>query len=94
MRRNTNLLPVLATKCGSFAALADPAAVLDRDMRSFLEWFPGVYDNQEQVYFENELDVPEDERHERIHHTFAPVELPEFGENIFYVQRYLDDDPG
>ena len=77
----------------SGAALADPAAVLDRDFRIFLDWFPGVYDNQEQVYFEGELDVPEDERHERIHHTFAPVELPDFGENVFYVEQYLDDDP-
>lgn len=77
----------------SAAAQADPAAVLDRDMRTLLDWFPGVYDNVEQVYFEGELGVPEDERHERIHHTFAPVDLPAFGENVFYVQQYLDDDP-
>ncbi len=77
----------------SSAVSADAAAVLDRDMRTFLEWFPGVYDNQEQVYFQEELGVPEDERHERIHHTFAPVELAAFGEHVFYVQQYLDDDP-
>lgn len=73
--------------------LADSNAVLDRDFRTFLKWFPGVYDNQEQVYFEEQLGVPEDERHERIHHTFARVELPAFGDNVFYVQQYLDDDP-
>ncbi len=73
--------------------LADKNAVLDRDMRLFLEWFPGVYDNQEQVYFHEEQGVPEDLRHERIHHTFAPVDLPAFGEHVFYVQQYLDDDP-
>ncbi len=78
---------------GAHAAVADPNAVLDRDMRTFLEWFPGVYDNQEQVYFEESLGVPEDERHERIHHTFARVDLPEFGDHVFYVQQYLDDDP-
>jgi len=72
---------------------ADANAVLDRDMRTFLEWFPGVYDNQEQVYFEEEQGVPEELRHERIHHTFAPVDLPAFGEHVFYVQQYLDDDP-
>jgi len=74
-------------------SLADQNAVLDRDMQIFLEWFPGVYDNQEQVYFEEEQGVPEDLRHERIHHTFAPVDLPAFGEHVFYVQQYLDDDP-
>lgn len=90
-----------ATKWSVAAALvvlagqapADQNAVLDRDMRTFLEWFPGVYDNQEQVYFEKEQGVPEDLRHERIHHTFARVDLPAFGENVFYVQQYLDDDP-
>ncbi len=74
-------------------ATANPNDVLDRDMRVFLEWFPGVYDNQEQVYFEEQLGVPEDERHERIHHTFARVDLPAFGEHVFYVQQYIDDDP-
>ncbi len=72
---------------------ADPNAVLDRDFKTFLEWFPGVYDNQEQVYFQESLGVPEDLRHERIHHTFAPVDLPAFGEHVFYVQQYLDDEP-
>jgi hypothetical protein len=31
---------------------ADEAAVLDKDFRTMMQWFPGVYDNQEQVYFE------------------------------------------
>ncbi len=83
----------VATLCCSNIAIADQNAVLDRDFRTFLEWFPGVYDNQEQVYFEEELGVPEEERHERIHHTFARVDLPAFGEHVFYVQQYLDDDP-
>lgn len=74
-------------------SFADQNAVLDRDLRTFLDWFPGVYDNQEQVYFEEEQGVPEDLRHERIHHVFAPVDLPAFGEHVFYVQQYLDDDP-
>ena len=87
------LAAVVAILCGTGVA-ADQNAVLDRDFRTFLEWFPGVYDNQEQVYFEEELGVPEDERHERIHHTFARVDLPAFGEHVFYVQQYLDDDPG
>ncbi|MDJ0699745.1 MAG: chromophore lyase CpcT/CpeT [Woeseiaceae bacterium] len=86
-------LAAVSAFCFSSSVLADQNAVLDRDFRTFLEWFPGVYDNQEQVYFEDELGVPEDERHERIHHTFARVDLPAFGEHVFYVQQYLDDDP-
>jgi len=93
IRTTTSLTLIVLLACGGLA-FADQNAVLDRDMRTFLEWFPGVYDNQEQVYFEEELGVPEDDRHERIHHTFAPVDLPAFGEHVFYVQQYLDDDPG
>jgi hypothetical protein len=90
--RNT-IIVLLSSVFLATSSYADQNAVLDRDLRTFLEWFPGVYDNQEQVYFEEEQGIPEDERHERIHHTFAPVDLPAFGENVFYVQQYLDDDP-
>ncbi|MCH9696000.1 MAG: chromophore lyase CpcT/CpeT [Gammaproteobacteria bacterium] len=93
MRKLMSVLAVLAVATTTMEAGADDSAVLDRDMRTFLQWFPGVYDNQEQVYFEVEQGVPEEERHERIHHTFARVELPAFGEHVFYVQQYLDDDP-
>ncbi|MGB0624733.1 MAG: CpcT/CpeT family chromophore lyase, partial [Luminiphilus sp.] len=72
---------------------ADEAAVLDKDFRTMMQWFPGVYDNQEQVYFEAEQEVDEALRHERIHHVFEPVELPAFGEHVFYVQQHLNDDP-
>ena len=72
---------------------ADDAAILDKDFRTMMQWLPGVYDNQEQVYFEGEQEVDEPLRHERIHHVFAPVDLPAFGEHVFYVQQYLNDDP-
>ena len=74
-------------------ARADEAAVLDKDFRTMMAWFPGVYDNQEQVYFEVEQEVDEALRHERIHHVFEPVDLPAFGEHVFYVQQHLNDDP-
>ena len=72
---------------------ADEAAVLDKDFRTMMQWFPGVYDNQEQVYFEAEQEVDEALRHERIHHVFEPADLPAFGEHVFYVQQHLNDDP-
>ncbi len=75
------------------SATADDAAILDKDFRVLMDWFPGVYDNQEQVYFEEELEVAEDLRHERIHHVFKKVELPAFGDNVLYVQQHLNDDP-
>ena len=64
-------------------ARADEAAVLDKDFHTMMAWFPGVYDNQEQVYFEQEQEVDEALRHERIHHVFELVDLPAFGEHVF-----------
>ena len=75
------------------SAHADEAVVLDKDFHTMMSWFPGVYDNQEQVYFEAEQEVDEALRHERIHHVFEPVDLPAFGEHVFYVQQHLNDDP-
>lgn len=87
------LLTLTLTLIASTSSFAEDE-VLQRDFATFLEWFPGVYDNQEQVAFQDSLGVPEDERHERIHHVFEPVELPAFGEHVFYVQQHIDDDPG
>jgi hypothetical protein len=67
--------------------------VLDKDMRTLLEWFPGRYDNDLQVYFDGELKTPEANRNGRIHSIFAPVTLPAFGANVFYVEQYSDGDP-
>jgi hypothetical protein len=67
--------------------------VLDKDMSLMLEWFPGRYDNDLQVYFDGELNTPQENRNGRIHSIFAPVTLPAFGPNTFYVEQYADGDP-
>jgi len=75
----------------AFAESSNP--ILSKDFELMMSWFPGEYDNQEQVYFEQELDVPEGQRHERIHHIFHPVQLNSFPGRTFYVQQYQNDDP-
>ena len=89
------LLALGSALCGKAAAEhASPNdAILDRDFREMMEMFPGRYDNQEQVYFEEELGVPEGERHERTHHIFHPIKLENFPGETFYVQQYQNDDP-
>ena len=69
------------------------AKILKRDFRRMMEWFPGRYDNQEQVYFNDNLDVPKEERHGRIHHIFTPAKLPDFPGTTFYIEQYQNDDP-
>ena len=88
-----NRLLLIALSVVMTSAHADEAAVLDKDFRIMMAWFPGVYDNQEQVYFEAEQEIDDALRHERIHHVFEPVELPAFGDHVFYVQQHLNDDP-
>jgi len=69
------------------------AKILARDFNRMMSWFPGEYDNVEQVYFEDNLNVPEDQRHERIHHIFSPVDLRAFPGTTFYVEQYKNNDP-
>ena len=88
-----NRLLIIALWVVMAGARADEAAVLDKDFGTMRAWFLRVYDNQEQVYFEAEQEVDEALRHERIHHVFEPVDLPAFGEHVFYVQQHLNDDP-
>lgn len=62
---------------------------LDKGFRIFLDMFPGEYDNAEQVAWAEQEGVPADARHDRIHHLF----LPAFGQHVFFVQQWLDNDP-
>jgi hypothetical protein len=67
--------------------------VLDRDFKQFLEWFEGRFDNELQVFFQEDLKTPEDARVNRIHSIFKRVDLPAFGATVFYVEQYGDGDP-
>jgi len=85
---------IVGVLCGLLALPAAPARggdQLDADLELFLAWFPGEYDNHEQVWQKNLDGV--DHPHEHIHHIFAPAEVRSIGENVFYVQQYLDADP-
>ena len=84
MRRLTLILLILF--------MNSPArADLDDDLERFLQWFPGEYDNHEQVWLDGQTEGAE--VHEHIHHIFAPVSIPALGENVFYVKQYSDGDP-
>lgn len=74
-------------------AVSDPSA---RDLQRIVTWFEGEFDNEEQVWFENDprSSVPLDERHGPLHVSRWRVRLPAFGEYVFYVEEYTDDNPG
>ena len=66
--------------------------VLAKDLRVLLDYFPGRYDNDLQVYFDGELKTPEVERNGRIHSIFSPVTLPAFGPNNKVSNTFIATD--
>ncbi len=79
----------------SIAAAAVPDDPSVRDLLRLVAWFEGEFDNQEQIWFETEgrAGTPALERHERVHTIHRRVQLPAFGNYVFYVEEYLGDDP-
>ena len=103
MRHALIALSLALAATGASAQQATPPAppthesmrrqVLDQDMRLFLSWFEGRFDNERQVFFDRDLQTPEEARNGRFHSIFRKVDLPAFGQNVFYVEQYSDSDP-
>lgn len=67
--------------------------VLEADLAHLLAIFPGRWDNDLQHFFQKDLQIPEAERHNRVHSIFRPIEAPALGKHVFYVEQYSDNDP-
>lgn len=76
-----------------FAASPATADSLEHDLEVMMEWFAGEFDNHLQHVEEIEAEDPPEQPHEWIHSIFQPVELPVFGDHVFYVEQYTDGDP-
>ena len=63
----------------------------ERDVTIIAEMLPGTYDNREQVYFDGRLGVREEARHERLHFSITRVDLPAFGDYVFFAQGARDN---
>ena len=68
-------------------------AYLDEDLAEMLVWFPGVYDNYEQIEAERLADLPAALRHRHLNHTFFPVEISGIPGRQLYAQQYQHHDP-
>ncbi|MDJ0709497.1 MAG: chromophore lyase CpcT/CpeT [Woeseiaceae bacterium] len=70
----------------------DPNA---RDLVLLTQWFAGEFDNEEQLWFQADRrsNTEEVDRHPRLHTTHRRLDLPQFGEHVFYVEEYRDNDP-
>jgi len=81
-----------AAACLILLSLSTAAAQskLEKDLRLMMQWFEGRFDNFQQTVEEKETKT--EFPHEHIHSIFARVNLPNIGENVFYVQQYMDGD--
>lgn len=84
-------LMVCVLGCGSLLAQGQDGTPAERDITIIAEMLPGTYDNREQVYFDGRLDVAEEARHERLHSIVTRVDLPAFGDFVFFVQGSRDN---
>ncbi len=72
---------------------AAPTAGLQADFELFLKWFPGRYDNALQVRQQSaDYNAPSEKNYRR-HSIFRRVDLPAFGDVVFYAEQYRDGDP-
>lgn len=64
-------------------------------LRLIMQWWPGEYDNHEQIVRRSagSMTAPVYEPVFRIHSHSIQLDLPELGENILYVEEYLNADP-
>ena len=72
---------------------ASTGPALDQHLDEMLTWFPGVYDNFEQIESERESDLEANLRHRHLNHTFYPVAIPGIPGRQLYAQQYQHHDP-
>ena len=79
----------------TLAVTASPSfsGSLEEDLDLMMSWFAGEFDNHLQVVEEEEAENPPEQPHEWIHSIFRPVDLPAFGDNVYYVEQYIEGDP-
>jgi hypothetical protein len=76
------------------APVAMPAVALDpvradmlaKDLSDLVAMLTGRWDNELQTFFEPELGVAANARHDRLHTIVRPLENSAFGANAFYVE--------
>lgn len=86
------LTALTLTACQT-ATAPTATASLDGDLNTLLSWFPGVYDNRQQVSQERSSDLPSELRHRHTNHTFYPVEIAGIPGRQLYAQQYQHYDP-
>jgi hypothetical protein len=101
--RHSSLFAALALAVGSTSvwALSPPVGLpagSPEDLARFNRWFAGEWNNNEQVWQQkgDSAKLPGGKPEDPIphtHHIFARVKAPKVGEDVYYIQQYMDNDP-
>lgn len=78
---------LLGTSNNSNALPLVQAVNLQQELDTILAWFPGEYDNHQQIYKEAINKLPVEKRHRQTHHIFAEVELDFIPGRTLYAQQ-------
>lgn len=97
MKRMNHMRPAgrMAAMLATFAvAAALPAQANDMKQELDLveDFIVGVFDNYEQTYWEETANLAPQLRHRRSTAIYRKVDLPEFGVNVYYADKYWDGD--
>jgi hypothetical protein len=90
------VMTVLFLLCGlPFPAQAQSRADLQAQLDLLLAWWPGRYDNNEQIVRQSGggLGALKSEPFFRLHSIVRRIEKPALGEHVLYVEEYRDNDP-
>ncbi|MDX2141959.1 MAG: chromophore lyase CpcT/CpeT [Rhodospirillaceae bacterium] len=85
------LAALLAALAQGAWAQGQDSTPTERDIMVLAEMLPGVYDSQEQFYFEGRGGVRPEARNARMNSKIVRVDLPAFGKYVFFVQDSLDN---
>lgn len=76
-------------------ALAFTKGDLNAQLKLLMEWWPGRYDNNEQIVRQSGggLSAQTNKPFYRLHSIFQRVNMPELGENVLYLAEYQNNNP-
>jgi len=91
-------LPLCLLACAAclpVPALAQSAADLGAQAAQLMQWWPGEYDNHEQIVRQSGggLSEPTDAPFFRLHTVVRLASAPSLGDRVLYVTEYRNDDP-
>jgi hypothetical protein len=83
-------LALAAASPGTSTALASTG---EAELAVAEQYLAGTFDNYEQTFWQEVLQTPEELRHRRSSSLYLRVDLPAFGEHVYYAHKYWDGDP-